>query len=277
MAVKKNNPVIIIIAVIVGVIFLLPMLWMFSTSLKNDAEAVAFNLHWIPKTITLDNFTYIFKNADETPIVRWFVNSMMVSFIGTLLVVAVDSMAAFAFASLEFPLKRTLFTMFLSTMMIPWIVTFLPLYSEFNSFKLLDTYYPLIFPYVSNVFGVFLLTQFFSALPKDMEEAARIDGANKFQIYSKIYLPLGRTAILTLSILTFVNIYNDFLWPLVSTSSPQMRTITVGVAIMTLGSFVSSYGKLMALVLMSTIPMVIIYLIGQKYFIQGIAFSGNKE
>ncbi len=163
------------------------------------------------------------------------------------------------------------------SLVVPFIALLIPLYLEFAGLNLLDTYWALILPYSSNGFGVFLLYQFFRAIPKDLEEAAIIDGASKFQVWRQIFVPLSIPATATLALLTFMNVYNDFFWPLVSSTSLAMRTLTVGVAIMAIGAFNTNYPLLMALTLFSVIPMVLAFLFAQKQLVQGVATSGMKE
>lgn len=203
-------------------------------------------------------------------------NSLFVGIGGSLLVVIIDALAAYGLARLNVPFKKILFPMFIGTLMIPWVITFIPLYLQFGNMGWLNTYAALIFPYTANAFGVFLLFQFFRGFPKALEEAAVIDGANKWQVFVRIVLPSAKPMLWTLGIFTFMTIYNDFLWPLVSTNSIELRTITTGIAIMQQGSFVSSYGKLMALTTLATLPMLAIFLVGQRQFIKGITQTGIK-
>jgi multiple sugar transport system permease protein len=275
---KFKKSLVVMLAIVVAAFFIIPIAWMFSTSIKTDVEAVDPNLHWVPEDPTIRNYEYtLIENKEETPVLRWGLNSIFVSLAGTLLVVTVDALCAYALARLNLPFKNVLFAIFIATMMVPWVVIFLPLYLEFSAFKMLDTYWPLIIPYSANAFGVFLLRQFFLNIPSYLEEAAMIDGANKLRIFWSVVLPLARPALLALGVFTFITIYNDFLWPLIATSSVEMRTATVGIAIMQLGSFVTSPGKLMALTALATIPMFTVFLIAQKYFIQGVSFTGGKE
>lgn len=277
--IRKNwrKGLVIGIAILAAGFFLIPLIWMLSTSFKPELEVFSPVIRWVPQKPTLQHYIYsLGGGALEVPIVRWLFNSLFVAATGTTLVVFVDVMAAYALARLNLPFKRFFLGLFVATLMIPWIVIFLPLYLEFNSAKLLNTYVPLIFPYTANAFGVFLLHQFLLGLPVELEEAARLDGANKWQTFTRVIVPLVRPAMITLAILTFINIYNDFLWPLVATNTPEMRTMTVGVAIMEVGSFVGSYGKLMALTTIATAPMVVAFLVGQRYFMRGIAFTGLK-
>lgn len=267
----------IFIATIIAILFLIPLFWMVSTSFKSDFEAIGGGTNWLPQQFTTDNYTYTLLNQGMTvPVIRWMFNSLFVGLAGTALIVMIDAMAAYALARLDMPFKRLMLSIFISTLMVPWVVTFLPLYMQFNNLGLLNTYAPLILPYTANAFGVFLLYQFFRAFPRELEEAARIDGANKWQIFIKVVIPSAKPILATLAIFSFMGIYNDFLWPLVSTSSPEMRTLTTGIAIMQQGSFVSSFGKLMALTTIATLPILAIFIIGQKQFIKGITQTGIK-
>jgi len=273
---KKKEIFLTILAIIIALIFMVPLFWMIMTSFKNDFEAIAGGLNWIPKEFTFENYIYTLQQTTEVPVFRWLFNSLFVGIAGTLIIVTVDAMAAYGIARLDVPFKKFLFPMFISTLMIPFVITFLPLYMQFSNMNLLNTYGALIFPYTANAFGVFLLYQFFKSFPKELEEAAYLDGANKWKIFIKVVLPSSKSIIWTLAIFSFMQIYNDFLWPLVATRSPEMRTLTTGIAVMQQGSFVSSYGKLMALTTLATIPILIVFLIGQKQLIKGITQTGIK-
>jgi multiple sugar transport system permease protein len=267
---------IVIIAILVGLIFIVPILWMLATSFKTDQEAFTAGIKWIPEVFTLENYQYSLAGNSDTPVLQWMGNSIFVGVVGTLIVLVVDTLAAYGLARLDVPFKKLLISIFIGSLTIPWVITFLPLYMEFSTLGLLDTYAVLILPYSSNAFGVFLLYQYFLSFPKELEEAAFLDGANKMQVFVKIVLPSARPVIWTLAIFTFMGIYNDFLWPLVTTNSPEMRTITTGIAIMQQGSFVSSPGRLMALTSIATIPAVLLFIIGQRSFIKGVNQSGIK-
>ncbi|MCG1008468.1 carbohydrate ABC transporter permease [Salinicoccus sp. ID82-1] len=272
-----RNIGLIILAVFFAIFFAVPLIWMISTAFKTDMEAMLGGVNIIPETFTLENFRYFFEGANsDSPVFRWMFNSLFSATMGTLIIVAIDAMAAYALARLNIPMKKALFAIIISTLMVPWVITFLPMYMQFSQFNMLNTYGALILPYSANAFGVFLLYQFFSTFPKELEEAARIDGANKWQIFIRVVLPSARPLMATLAIFSFMTIYNDFLWPLVATNTPEMRTITTGIAIMSQGSFVSSYGKLMALTTIATVPIIIVFIIGQKHFIRGITQSGIK-
>jgi multiple sugar transport system permease protein len=265
-----------IVAIIIGLLFIVPILWMLATSFKTDQEAFTAGIKWLPEVFTLENYQYTLARNTDTPVMKWMANSLFVGITGTLIVLIVDTLAAYGLARLDVPFKRLLISIFIGSLMIPWVITFLPLYMEFNVLGLLDTYAVLILPYSANAFGVFLLYQYFRGFPKELEEAAFLDGANKWQVFVRVVLPSARPVIWTLAIFTFMGIYNDFLWPLVTTNSPEMRTITTGIAIMQQGSFVSSPGRLMALTSIATIPAVLLFIIGQRSFIKGVNQTGIK-
>ncbi|WP_201001711.1 carbohydrate ABC transporter permease [Paenibacillus glycanilyticus] len=273
-----KKTILVLVAVIIAVIFLLPLIWMLSTSFKNDFEALAGQMSLIPKKPTFENYLDGLKgNLMNVPITRWISNSLFVGAAGTAIVLLFSSMAAYALARLQdLPFKKLMFPMFIGSMMIPGVLTFLPMYMEFNALGWINTYAALILPYSSGAFGVFLLFQFFTAFPKEIEEAARIDGANKWQIYSRILLPASVSIMVTLAIFTFMGIYNDFVWPLYSTTSPEMRTITAGIAMMAQGSYTQAYGKLMSMTVIATLPVFIIFIVGQRSFVKAITQAGVK-
>ncbi|KAA9003976.1 carbohydrate ABC transporter permease [Paenibacillus spiritus] len=275
---KTRKAAAVLVAVLVAIVMLVPLVWMLSTAFKNDFEALSGRMNFLPKKPTFDNFTQgLNGELMNTPILRWIVNSLSVGAIGTAIVLLIDSMAAFALARLhDLPMRRTLLSMFIASLMIPSVLTFLPMYMEFNKLGLINTYPALILPATAGAFGVFLLYQFFVSFPKEIEEAAVIDGVNKWHLYSRILLPSAVSIMATLGIFTFMGIYNDFVWPLYATTSPEMRTITAGIAIMATGSYTQSYGKLMAMTTIAALPVILIFIAGQKSFVKAITSAGVK-
>ncbi|OAS16406.1 carbohydrate ABC transporter permease [Paenibacillus oryzisoli] len=268
----------VLLASILGIIFILPILWMFSNSFKTDIEVMSPVFHLFPQEFTWDNFHTIFVGgAVEVPIFRWMFNSFFVGFAATFLVIILDAMAAYALAKLDIPFKRTLFALFVGSMMVPGIISFLPQYLNFSNLNLINTYYVLILPYSGGALGVFMLIQFFQSFPNEIIEAARMDGANKWQVFTSVLMPSSVSIITTLAIFTFMGVFNDYVWPFFTVTDLEMRTLTAGVAVMATGSFTQSYGKLMALATLSTIPTLIIFLIGQRQFIQSITATGVKQ
>ena len=276
---RLDNWLPLLILTILALIFLAPLLFMLVTSLRSQNEITRGVISWIPQPPTAENYQQIL-NDPQNPIGRWFLNSLFVSLAGTALAMVVASLAAYGLSRLSFPGRDVLFLILLSSMLIPGILVVIPLYNEFANalpnYSLIDTYWPLILPYSSSVFGVFLLRQFYLAVPKELEEAAMIDGAGKLRRWFGLIVPLTVSPTITLGILTFMGIYNDYLGPLLFTTSTNMRTITVGVALVTLGSYVSNYGGLMAFSTIAAIPVIILFLVLQRYFIGSSTLSGVK-
>ena len=265
--------------IVLAILFLIPLAWMLVTSIRSQNELTQGVISWIPHPATWESYRAIL-NDNSNPVGRWFANSLFVSLTGTILTCVVASMAAYALARLAMPGKNLIFMLLLSSMLIPGILLVIPLYNEFaNSipnYSLIDTYWPLVLPYASGVFGVFLLRQFYMSLPREIDEAATIDGAGKFRRWFAITVPLTRSANVTLAVLTFMTIYNDYLGPLLFTTSTEMRTITVGIALVTLGSYTANYGGLMAFSALAALPVIIVFLLLQRYFIGSSALSGVK-
>ncbi|WP_235960802.1 carbohydrate ABC transporter permease [Paenibacillus silvestris] len=268
----------VVLASVLGIIFLLPILWMFSNSFKTDVEVMAPVFHLFPQEFTWDNFHTIFVGGDvEVPIFRWIFNSFFVGFAATFLVIVLDTMAAYALTKLDLPFKRTLIALFVGSLMVPGIISFLPQYLNFSNLNLINTYYVLILPYSGGALGVFLLIQFFQSFPHEIIEAAKMDGANKWHVFTSVLLPSSVSIVTTLAIFTFMGVFNDYVWPFFTVTDLEMRTLTAGIAVMATGSFVQSYGKLMALATLSTLPTLLIFLIGQRQFIQSITATGVKQ
>jgi multiple sugar transport system permease protein len=268
----------VLIATVLAVIFILPMLWMVSNSVKSDIEVISPIFHLLPQEFTWENYTSIFTGGDvDVPIFRWMFNSFFVGFAATFLVILVDTLAAYALVNLDIFFKKTLFALFVGSLMVPGIISFLPQYLNYSNFNLINTYYVLILPYTGAALGVFLLMQFFKSFPNEIIEAGRIDGAKKWQVFVSILMPSSISIVTTLAIFTFMGVFNDYVWPFFTVTDLDMRTMTAGVAVMATGSFVQSYGKLMALATLSTFPTLLVFLIGQKQFVKSITASGVKQ
>ena len=255
-----------------------PILWMTVSAFKPEGEILSYPPQWIPSEPTWTNFAYVLKNFD---FLRWTFNSVVAAVVATIIVIFIDSMAAFAFAKMKFKGNAILYAVVLSMLMVPIQVTIVPLYLMFSSVKLLNTIPALILPTAGNVTGVFILTSFFKSVPRDLMDAAIVDGAGSFRIWWSIMLPLARPSISAVAIITFMSNWTNFLWPLVSVSSDASRTLPVGVAQFFGGqSGVSGsapqYGPAMAAALMATIPAIAIFLFLQRYFVKGIMMTGIK-
>jgi multiple sugar transport system permease protein len=255
------------------VFFALPFIWMGITAIKPFNEWLTPNL--IPNNPTLNNFTSIFNDA-TLPVARWFFNSFFIASMFTVLIVVIDSLAAYAYARMEFRGRKFLFALLLTTLVMPGIMFVIPNYITIAELGWIGSYQGIIAPGLSGVFGVFFLRQFFMSIPKELEEAAYVDGANTWQTFFRIVLPLSGGAIATLAVITFLTSWNDFLWPLLMTSPVrQMQTLPVGLATLQ-GQYTFDYGKLMAGALVLTLPVLLLYVLAQRYIIRSIATTGLK-
>ncbi len=254
---------------------LFPFVWMLLTSFMTQEQIFSYPPVLLPEPFIVDNYKNIFE---KIPIVKYFFNSTVVSVFTTLGQVIVSSMAAYAFARLEFKYRELIFFVFLATIMVPPQVNIIPLFFLMREFYWIDTFYALIVPGLFGGFGVFLLRQWFKSLPKSLDEAAKIDGCNPLQTYWYIIMPVSLPGIATLAIFTFVSSWNSFMWPLIVTNSDLMRTLPVGIAVFK-GSFreTTEWGQLMACAVISVIPVIFVFLLGQKYFIKGIMMGSAKE
>lgn len=250
-----------------------PFLWMVLTSFKDLSEIFSYPPTWWPERFTTENYTAAFQAA---PFGRFYVNSMLVAVLVTLGQLVTCSLAAYAFARMEFRGRDALFYIFLGTMMVPAHVTMIPSFMVLHWLGLVDTYGALILPGLASAFGTFLLRQFFLTLPKELEEAAFIDGYGRWHVLWKIVLPLSRPALATLAVFTFMGVFNDFLWALVVVNSQDLYTVQLGLAVFR-DRYSTEWGSLMAGSVVATLPVLLLFLVAQKHFIQGIALSGLKD
>jgi multiple sugar transport system permease protein len=249
-----------------------PFVWMILTSLRTQQEICAAPGDLIPKTL---NFEAYVKVWSQLPFARLFLNSIIFAGGTTLLSVLFDSLAAYALSRLTFPGKTLAFYIVLATLMVPYQITLIPVFQTVFDLHWLDTYQGLIIPRATSAFGIFLLRQFFVTVPRELDAAARMDGASDFRIYWSIMLPLAKPALATLAVFHFMNNWNDFLWPLVITSSPDMRTLPAGLTLFS-GQFVVEHAVLMAGATLSLLPLALAFFLAQRYFVQGIATTGIK-
>jgi multiple sugar transport system permease protein len=261
--------------ILLTLVFVAPLLWMLSTSLKPNYETTQFPPSWIPKTFSGEGYSTILKTSSQTPVLQWFVNSMIAATAHTLLILITASMAAYALARISFRGKRIMFALIVSTLFIPQFVFLIGNYLIVDFFGWLDTLLAVIVPGAAGAFGVFFLRQFFLSLPPELEEAALIDGANRFQIFTRIIVPLSKAPLATLAVLSFLVNWNDFLWPVYVLFSAQNLTLPPGLAILQ-GAYEVKYNVIMAGGVIASIPVLILYLFAQKYIIQGVSRSGVK-
>lgn len=262
-----------------AVIAILPLLWILSTSFKSESEIITGGFHLLPKKFTLDTYNSILFDktyASQVPVFRWFLNSLLVSSIHTVLMLLISSMSAYAYARMEFKGKKIMFYVLLSTMMVPQSVIIAPLYNIMVKLGWVNTYMSMIFPGLSSVFAVFLMRQFMLGIPKEYDEAANIDGAGRFLIFIKVILPLMKPSMVVTGLFVFLNNWNDFLWPTIITSSVNMRTLPAGLRVMQ-GFLTTQYGKIAAASVISALPVFVIYLFAQKYFQKGLSLSSGVK
>ncbi|MER3553049.1 MAG: carbohydrate ABC transporter permease [Meiothermus sp.] len=259
---------------VLAVIFLTPIYWMLSTSLKPESDTIAQPVQWVPARPTLDNYKEILTSPDGN-ILRWTWNSVVMAVSYTVVSVALCVLAAYPLARMRFWGREGLFWFILSSMMVPGIVTLIPLYIMMIQLGWIDTYHALIWPGVAQAFGVFMLRQFFLGIPKELEEAARMDGANSLQVLRHVILPLSVPALVTLGVFSFMASWNNYVWPLFVVHG-DMQTLPVGITLFS-SRYVTDYGKLMAGTAIAALPVLVAYLFAQRYLVQGIALTGLKE
>jgi multiple sugar transport system permease protein len=261
--------------VLVAVIMLLPIALIFLTAFKPNDEILRFATLW-PKTPTLEHFQEILGNPDEIPIGRWLTNSLLVSSLVTALVVTVDALAAYGLARLNLPGKKYVFGLIIATMMVPGQILLVPMYLILGRLGWLDTLAALIIPAGGNAFGVFLLHQFFKGVPRELEEAAALDGCGLLGIFWNVIVPTSWPALAALAIFTFMGSWNDFLGPLVYLDSVDKYTLPVGIALFQ-SSYANEYGLTLAASVICTIPVLAVFLLFQRQLVAGISFSGIKD
>lgn len=259
---------------LLAALFLAPLYWMVSTSLKTESATIAAPVQWWPAQPTLENYRSILTSPDAN-ILRWVWNSLFSSVVFTGLHVLLCALTAYPLARMRFPGREAWFWFILASLMIPGVVTLIPQYIMMLRLNWIDTYHALIWPGLPAVFGVFLLRQFFLTIPRELEEAARMDGAGPVQILRHVILPLSTPALATLAVFTFLGAWNNYVWPLFVVHG-DMQTLPVGLASFQ-GRYVIQYGKLMAGTAIATIPVLFVYLAAQRYFEQGIVLTGMKE
>lgn len=266
---------------VVGLAMLLPFVWMISTSLKTYGETLLWPPRILPAVPQWDNYPQAWNFSQSAPFTLFFANSLIVSVSITLGQLVTCSTAGYAFGRLRFPGRDGLFLLYIATLMVPFQVTLVPLYLIMHRLRWVDTRQALIVPSLVSAYGTFLVRQFMVTLPREFEDAARIDGASVPITLIKVILPLCKPVLSTLAILTFMSSWNMFLWPLVMISSTRLRTLPIGLAFFTAMPEYSTLGLppyhlLMAAATFSMLPTLVVFLLGQRYFIRGIAISGLK-
>lgn len=260
---------------ILAFVMLMPLFWMISTSLKPNEQVYLIPPKWIPNPIVWSNYPRAFSFA---PFGLFIKNSTIIAVVCVIGVVFSSSLAGFSFAKLRWPGRDLLFFILLSTMMLPGQVTMIPIFIFFKKLGWINTFYPLTVPsfFGGGAFNIFLMRQFFLTIPYELDEAARIDGASFFKIYSAIELPLSKPVITAISIFTFIGAWNEFMGPLIYLNDSSKYTIQLGLR-MFQADFSADWSALMAMSIVAALPCIILFFVAQRYFIQGIVLTGLKE
>ncbi|QJD84759.1 carbohydrate ABC transporter permease [Cohnella herbarum] len=256
-----------------SLVMAIPFLWMLSTSLKEQGLEFEMPPKWIPESFEWSNYVFVLTEAN---VWHGYLNTMLVITLPCLVGLFMNSLAAYAFARMNFPAKNALFVMLLATMMIPGIVTMIPTFILFKNIGWVDSWLPLIIPGMFGAApGVFLLRQFFMTIPKELEDAAKVDGLNPFQTFIRIMLPLSKPAVITQGLLGFLAGYNDFLNPLIYINSPEKFTLQLVLASFQ-GEYTSQWTYIMAGSVLALIPTLLLFFFAQKHFVEGITMTGIK-
>ncbi len=263
-----------VVLILLAVLFISPLVFMLVTSFKTRIEAAGIPPTWIPNDPTLQAYRTIL-GSEGTPVLRWFINSIVAAAAHAALVVATSALAAYPLARMNFRGKGIVFGMIVATLFVPPVILIIPNYLIVGQLQWLDTLMAVIIPTAASAFGVFFLRQFFISLPRELEEAALIDGANRFQTFFKVILPLSRPALVTLAMLAFLTNWNDFLWPVYVLFSPEIQTLPAGLANLQSANSVR-YDLLMAGAVVASVPVLLLYVFAQRFIIEGVSRSGLK-
>lgn len=264
------------VLILVTLMMVVPFIWMISTSFRPQGSAFNYPPQLFPSEITLDAYELLFTRV---PFGRYFVNTLIVTVFTVVGQIIVTSLAAYGFARLKFIGRDILFVLYLATMMVPYQVTLIPLFLIVFGLGWINTYHGLIIPAISSVYAIFLLRQSFLGVPEDYRDAARIDGATEWTIYSRIFLPLNGPALATLGVFAFMGSWTDLLWPLLIARTQELRTLELGLAFFNASATAfrqTNWPLVMAASVVVMLPVLIIYIFAQRYFIRGIALSGVK-
>ena len=264
-----------VVLILLTAVFVVPIVWMFLTTFKTNAEATQSVPTWFPRDFATVGYQTILNTTSQTPVLWWLFNSALAAVAHVVLVLATAAPAAYALARLDFRGRNVMFVVVISTLFIPPIIFLMPTYLIVDYLRWIDTLLAVIVPTAAGAFGVFFLRQFFVSLPIELEEAALIDGANQFQVFTRIVLPNSKPALATLTVLSFLTNWNEFLWPVYVLFSPNRLTLPPGLSILQ-GNYSTDYPVVMAGGVIASIPVLIVFFIAQRYIIEGVSRSGLK-
>ena len=269
---KATKVILYVLLVVLAIAMLVPFYWMVISSLKLNKDVFSIPMRWWPETMHPENYSVIWK---KLPLVTFFKNTAKLTIITTIVQLCTSCFAAYGFTKCKFVGRDLIFLMYVTTIAVPWQVYMVPQFMMMRSMGLADTHLAIIFLQAFSAFGVFMMKQFYEGIPTELCEAARIDGMTEYQIWYRIMLPLSKPSLSTLTIFTFVNTWNDFLGPLIYLTTESKKTLQLGLR-MFISQFGSEYGLIMAASVLSLIPVLIVFLSLQKYFVEGVAASGVK-
>ena len=272
---KRTNPIFWVILILLALVFLVPLVYMLLTSIKTGEEARSVPPTLVPSEPTLGAFRTLFFSDEASPVLLWLANSLISATAHAVLVLIVCSLAGYALARMEFPLKKTIFGVIIATLFLPTFIFMMPNFEILNRFGWLDTLLAIIVPGAASAFGVFFMRQFFSTIPIALEESARIDGAGPWRTFFSIVLPNARPALVTLAVISFLTNWNDFIFPIYVLFSAERLTLPVGLSKLQ-GAYTIDYPVIMAGAAMASIPVLLLYIFVQRYIIEGVASSGIK-
>ena len=270
---KKTNIVSNLLCLVICVIAMLPFMWMIATSLRLPVDSFRLPPSFFPTVFHYQNYVEVFQ---KVPLLYYIGNSFLVSGVATLVQCIVTCMASYAFARLSLKGKNTIFIILLSGLMIPVQTTVIPIFIMYKKIGLMDTRLGIILPLLINPLGIFIMKQFMESIPKSYDEAAKLDGATHFSILFRIIAPMTKPAIVTVAVLAFVASWNDFYRPLIFITSPDKMTLPLGMTALSGLMRNTSISIILAGILISSVPLILIYSFGQRYFVQGISLSGLK-
>jgi multiple sugar transport system permease protein len=257
-------------AALLAFVWLLPILWAIATSLKPEAETVVTPPQWTASRITVDAYTQVLSQGD---LVKWFVNSTIVAVAVTVITVITAAWAAYAFARLPFRGRGVLYAFAIAGIIVPGNVLVVPLFQQMRMMGLIDTYWGVILPQAVAPVMVFILKKFFDAVPRELEDAAQVDGAGRMRIFWQIVMPLSRPILAAVSIFIFIGAWNNFFWPFLATSDPNLMTLPVGLANVQ-SAFGVRYAQTMAAAVLAALPLVLVFLFFQRQIVRGVATAG---
>lgn len=256
-------------------VFVVPLLWMVLTSFKTYPAAQHSPPTWLPDPASTYGYDRLFEAGSQNPVFRWFANSMLAATLHSALVLVTASMAAYALARMRFRGRGLMFAVIVATLFVPPATLIIPSFLIVDTFGWLDTLTVIVVPGAASAFGVFFLRQFFLSLPRELEEAAVLDGADQWQVFTRVVLPLSKPALATLVVLSFLTNWNDFLWPIYTLFSADRLTLPAGLGLLQ-GAYVTDYPVIMAGAVLASVPALVLFVLAQRYVIEGVSRSGLK-